>query len=600
MSRPLFVLPGLAAIAAVVLAGCGGSSSAGPTTTSQKIVARSTVGCPKHTKPAGTVKYSDWQFPDTLNPYQTTAAVSFETINGLQDSLFIYDSQAHVLPEMATDVPTIKNGGIKNGGKTVVVHLKRGLHWSNGSAITAQDVAFGWKVGMDKATGPYCTGTCDQIARIDTPDAYTAVMHFKQVYAPAVPTAMPLVWPHTWKGAWNNDPHAAALKLGQDSTFNFENTSYPTSGPYQVTNFVKNDRITLRPMKYYSGMNCGAAVKTLIFSFYSSKQGMIAAASSNQTDLTQDFTTDDLKALKQSAGNNYKVSSVPGFIFEHFEFNVDPTYNGAPNPLANAKVRQALALALDKIGLIQSALGVSKSDAKNIVASTPWVDTPSLVQPFANRSITGQWDPIAGKYVQPGTSAAVADAKKLLAQTPYKNGFSTSISTTTGNPTRTAELEVAANNWAKIGVKVSPNYVPATTFFADFAHGGPLNHGKFQIALFTFSGSPEPDTFKYELQSKYIDRAASVHASINENYSGIRDPQIDKAFNIASATFDSSKRQQEYNLIQTRLNQQAYWITLYFRPQIATDGTNLVNFSNNPTSAGPTWNMYQWKTRQAS
>lgn len=601
MNRSPLFAPGLfLSVLAVLVAGCGGNASSGPPRHSAKIVARGITGCPKRTVPAGTLKYSDWEFPDTLNPYQTTAASSFETINGLLEGLFLYNSQAQVVPQLAAVVPTVANGGIKNGGKTIVVRLKKGLHWSDGSAITSQDVVFGWKVGMDPVTGPYCTGSCDQIARIDTPDAYTAIIRMKRVFASAVPTAMPQVWPHNWKGAWTNNPHAAAVKLAQDTTFNFEGASFPTNGPYQVVNFVKDDRIQLRPMRQYTGMNCGAAVKNLIFSFYSSKQGMMAAAASGGTDLTQDYTTADLKDLNKNAGAQYTVSSTPGFIFEHFEFNVDKTYNGKPNPLANATVRQALALALDKLGLIESALAVDRATAQKIIAWTPWVNTPQLVQPFANRAVTGQWDSIARAYVMPGTPRAIADAKRLLARTPYRAGFTTSISTTTANPTRQAELEVAANNWRKLGVKVVPNLVPATTFFSGWAQGGPLNHGKFQVALFTFSGSPDPDTFKYELQSKYIDRTAKVHASINENYAGIRDPVLDAAFNRASATLNRATREREYNTIQARLNQRSYWISLYFRPQIATRGQNLLGFSNNPTSLGPTWNMYAWKTRQVS
>jgi peptide/nickel transport system substrate-binding protein len=602
VSRYRAPIGGLFAVgAALIIAGCGGSNGASSSNQpAAKVVARTANGCPKHSKAVGTIKYSDWQFPDTLNPYQTTEAVSFETLNGLFDSLFIYNSKAQVIPEMATSVPTTGNGEVKDGGKTIVIHLKKGLRWSNGSEITSADVKFGWHVSMDPATGPYCTGTCDVISSITTPDPFTAVLHLKHPYSASVATWMPYVWPRVWSGAWNNNPHLAATKLAQTPTFNFESTSFPTSGPYQVTSFNKDDRIVLQPMKYYSGMNCGAAVKNLIFAFYSSKQGMIAAAANGATDLTQDYTTDDLPGLKNNSKGQYTISSTPGFIFEHFEFNVDPTYGGKPNPLANVKVRQALALSLDKMGMIQSALGLKGQAAKNIVAWTPWVNTPQLVQPYTDKSINGQWDPIAGTYVMPGTASAIADTKKLLAQTPYKNGFSTSISTTTGNPTRTAELEVAANNWSKIGVKVSPNYVPATTFFAGWGQGGPLNHGQFQIALFTFSGSPEPDTFKFELQSKYIDRNATNHTAINENYSGVNNPVINKAFNTAASTFNQSQRTKAYDQVQVQLAKNDYWISLYFRPQIATVDPNVGNFSNNPTSLGPTWNMYQWKALKAS
>jgi ABC-type transport system substrate-binding protein len=118
--------------------------------------------------------------------------------------------------------------------------------------------------------------------------------------------------------------------------------------------------------------------------------------------------------------------------------------------------------------------------------------------------------------------------------------------------------------------------------------------------MFAFLGSPEPDTFKYELSSRYIDRDQSVHTAINENYSGIKDPSIDRAFTAASGTFDTRVRARNYDYIQERLAKQSYWISLYFRPQIATADSTVQNFSNNPTQLGPTWNVYAWKTARVA
>lgn len=597
-AHPLRLLTVLAVLS-LSLAACGGSTPGATGIGRQVVAKRTAAGCVRRNTASGTIKYSDWQFPDSLNPFQTTASSSFETINAIEDSLFTYDQRANVLPQMTTTIPTLTNGGVRDGGKIIILTLKRGLHWSNGAEITSKDVLFGWRIGMDKATGPYCEGSCDQISRIDTPTRYTVALHFKRVFAPAVPTAMPPVFPPRWPGGWNGNAHLAAEKLGQDSSYNFEDARYPTNGAYQVTDFIKDDRIDLRPMKHYTGMNCGAYVQNLIFAFFSSKPSMIAAASAGGTDVTQDYTTADLPELTKHAGA-FTVSSIPGYEFEHLEFNLDKTYNGSPNPLANVQVRQALALSLDKIGLIRSGLVIDARAARSVASWTPWVNTPLLIQPFADPKVDGQWDPLQHAYVQPGTPQAVQDARTLLAQTPWKNGFSITIMTTTGNPVRSAQMGIMENNWAKIGVQVVPYFVPSSKLFAGWSTNGPLNHGNFQVAMFAFQGSSEPDTFKYEMEPRYIDRRQRVHSNINDNYSGIVDPVIARAFSVAAGTFDTRIRTRSYDLIQERLNQQAYWIGLYFRPSIATVDDRVENFSNNPTSAGPTWNIYDWKVRSAS
>src|SRR5947209_4018120 len=54
----------------------------------------STVGSLARNQASETITFSDWQFPDTLNPYQTTLAVSQEVLNGMFEGLFMYDQKA--------------------------------------------------------------------------------------------------------------------------------------------------------------------------------------------------------------------------------------------------------------------------------------------------------------------------------------------------------------------------------------------------------------------------------------------------------------------------------------------------------------------------
>lgn len=555
--------------------------------------------CTHHNKASGTVKYSDWEFPDSLNPFQASQAVSFATINGTQDTLFLYDNNAQVRPQVAAAVPSIKNHQITNGGKTITIMLKKGVRWSNGSELTAPDVKFSWLVSSDASTGPACVGTCDQIASMAVKGKYEVIARLRAIFAPAVPTSFAFVLlPSQWSGAWaKGDVHAAAQKVAQDSTFNFEGPNFPSNGAYQVANFVKDDRILLHPMKYYDTMNCGASVQSLIFVFYSSKPGMIAAAASKATDITGfggGYTAADLPELRKHT-DAYRLFAQASFQYEFLEMNHDTQYNGKANPVHDPNVRVALALALDKVGLIQSALAVTRKQATSFIAWTPWVNSPGLVQPYAYKGVNGQWDPLVKKYINPGSSQAVADAKKLLAKTPYKGGFSLDVFTTSGNPVRAAEMAVIQNNWAKIGVTVVPTFALATKLFGDWNSGSILYHGNFQVALHGFTTNPEPDGNKTVLTTRYIDRRQQVHSPVNNNSSGISDPVMDRAFDIAGHTFDTKVRTAQYKLIQQRMDQQSHWIMLYFRPVIATATTRVKNFSNNPTSAGPTWNVYAYR-----
>ncbi|HEX6509219.1 MAG TPA: ABC transporter substrate-binding protein, partial [Chloroflexota bacterium] len=273
--------------------------------------------CKTRVKAKGTVKWSDWQFPDTFSPYTGgNLAVTALNTNFTTDGLLGYNNKVKLFADMLARIPTLKNGDIQNGGKTITLHLRSGMKWSNGKPITSKDVKFSWQVNMDKLTGPYCAGTCDAIASIATPNATTDVLHMKTVYSAAIPYALEFpVMPAVYPGAWNNNAHAAAQKQ-EDPTFNYESSSYITNGPYQVGEYVKDDRIVYHPMKYYTILSCGGAIQTVIFAFYSDKNAMIAGAASRATDMTQDYTVADLTQLNAHK-SAYKLYSDPGFFFEH-------------------------------------------------------------------------------------------------------------------------------------------------------------------------------------------------------------------------------------------------------------------------------------------
>jgi peptide/nickel transport system substrate-binding protein len=554
--------------------------------------------CKVRNKSVGTVKFSDWQFPDTLNEYQTQASVSQEVISTIHDDLTTYNGNGGTVPILLTRLPTLKNGQVTNGGRTIAATLRQGLRWSNGQALTAADVKFGWQVGMDPKSGPYCAGTCDHIARIDVKGKYGLVFHLKSVYAPFVPVGLPQVWPTSWPGGWaKGDVSAAVTKLFTDSSFNMEGSAFPTNGPYMVTQFVKDDRIVLKPMKYYNSLACGARVGTLIFAFYSDKNAAIAAATQKNTDITTDYTWADLTNLQGHAGA-YKVHAIPAFEFEHLTFNMDPTYNGQKNPLHDVRVRLALSLALNKIALIRSALGLGAAKANEIVSWSPFIITPTFKQPFADTALKGQWDPISKTFrTDTGSAGAIADAKKLLSQAGYSGGFSLDGYTTSGNAVRAGQFSVIQSYWKKVNVNFVPNFVPAGKLFGGWTDGGTLQHGAFQVAMYADVGSPDPDNLKVIFQSKYIDREKTAHSSTNQNEPGLKDKIVDQGFDKGAASFDPKVRLKYYTQVQIELNKVAPFDNLFYRPEIATEDGQVNHFVTNPTNTGNQWNTWQWTAK---
>jgi ABC-type transport system substrate-binding protein len=385
------------------------------------------------------------------------------------------------------------------------------------------------------------------------------------------------------------------LKLFKDPSFDFEGPNFPTDGPYQVVQHVRDERTVLRPMKYYDDMTCGGYVANIIDLAYASDAGVIAAAANRQVDITLGVGSIPQLEVHRDA---YHLHVDPTFTFEHVIFNVDRTYQRQPNPLADTAVRQALALAVDKPKVIRDALSTGAFSVKDLVAWTPWIVTSTLVAPFADPKVVGQWDPIAKRFVtDTGHGAALADARKLLASTRWRAGFPLDFVTLGYQLSRQVEERDIAASWASLGVKVNSIFLSYSQFNDDWDHGGRLPHGVFQAALFAEGSPPDPDGWRTDLQSQYIDREQLRHRSINANYSGIHDAIFDRDFDVAGHSFSTKVRFANYAAIQKQLDQQAYWLGLYSRPFISTADSRVLNFTGSPFDFGEDWNTYEWKVQ---
>src|SRR5207248_5069777 len=114
--------------------------------------------------------------------------------------LFQYppNSTNTLVPDLATEMPTTANGGITDGGKTLTVHIQKGVHFSApvNREVTSADVAYAIERGANpNVANPYfisyfgssspapLVGTQSSkyaggpIPGIQTPDKFTIVFH---------------------------------------------------------------------------------------------------------------------------------------------------------------------------------------------------------------------------------------------------------------------------------------------------------------------------------------------------------------------------------------------------------------------------------------
>src|SRR5271154_2588772 len=98
----------------------------------------------------GVLRIGESEEPDALNPLfsNNSAADRIETL--LFAYVFRYDAHGNLIPEIATVVPTYANGGIARDNRTITLHLRHGVRWSDGAPLDGRDLRFTWRAVMNE------------------------------------------------------------------------------------------------------------------------------------------------------------------------------------------------------------------------------------------------------------------------------------------------------------------------------------------------------------------------------------------------------------------------------------------------------------------
>ncbi|MGH7072093.1 MAG: ABC transporter substrate-binding protein, partial [Acetobacteraceae bacterium] len=127
----------------------------------------------------GTVKVLWWEAPTLLNPHFAVGTKDQDASRIFYEPLANWDAEGNLVPVLATEIPTIKNGGLSEDGKSVVWKLKKGASWHDGKPFNADDCVFTWEYVRDPATTTYDIATY-QAVNVTKLDDYTIKLAFQK------------------------------------------------------------------------------------------------------------------------------------------------------------------------------------------------------------------------------------------------------------------------------------------------------------------------------------------------------------------------------------------------------------------------------------
>ena len=575
----------IAATGTVLLAACTPSSDK-PTTSP---------------KPGGRVTVASWpQEQDSLLACNITANATHACayVNPAMEGLLTVKANQDVpsnpklsdywVPELATDVPTLENGGVKVSGDKMDVtwKLRHGVKWHDGWSFTSKDVKstfeFWWLKYRDKNPTPLPSVVgWDQVLGVDTPDEFTAIVHFKSVYAAYLTLGtgpygilpdhlLQQVWSKT--GDITHDKVTVSIPGGYAGTDSLDKVMVGT-GPFMFKEWVTGDHLTLVRNPHWWGGGGRPYLNEIRVKFDADPNAELSELRGNTIDMGLDMRPSLLPTLSRMSVVTTVTILDSGT--EHLDINLHNTF------LKDVNLRKAILMGIDRQKIVDTLLL-----GKTVVPPDAWM----CIQ-------TGAWclDPNA-KHSQYDPAAA----NKLLNDAGYKlqdsgtcKGFRTDPQgrcvllrlVTTTLPLRLEQQVVITADLANIGIQIITPFtynVPSTRMFGSCTGGGVIYSHNFDLAMYTnkYSYPAEPDSLAYSAyHSSQIPR--EDNGCVGQDTTFVSDPQLDQALDQARQSVTLSDRKDKYVVAQRRIADLVPEIPLYQAVDVEAYNKKLAGYKGN-------------------
>jgi peptide/nickel transport system substrate-binding protein len=491
----------------------------------------------------GVLRLGEDEEPDSLNlMFAHTAAT--DAISGLLFSFVLrYDARGEYVPDLAAQVPTIQNGGISADGRRIVVHLRRGVVWSDGAPLTAQDWLFTYHAVRNPANNVKTRYGWDAIASASAPDAHTIVIHLAR---PNVAVLGILAM-----GGAGYPPMPAHLlaKLPNLNAAAF-NERPLSSGPYVLQAWNHGSSLVFTPnRRYFRG---APKLKEVVWKVVPDVNTLFNQLATHEIDVYPNVSPDAIARLSSVTG--IRVDRRLVAEWRHLGINLS-----RPG-LSDVRVRRAIAEAIDWKRIDATVYHGIDALAVSDVFPQSWA-APNL-PPY-------RFDP--------------ADAKRLLAAAGWPPGaLKLAIYATTGHQENTESQILIQSMLHDVGIEVAIKNYPGSYLFAT---DGPLYTGKYDLEWSIETNGPDPDN-SGDWNGTFIPPRGA-------NTSWLDDPIVNTTSAAAAATFVLATRKRLYQREEERIRQLVPAVFFTWRTNYTAINDDVKNYI--PAAfIGDSWNSWQW------
>ena len=533
------ILTSAAAILAVALAACSGSSSPSNSTGGK---GSGSAG------PSGVLTISDsqgTQWNCSFNPFNPSDIGTGVTMGVVYEPLMFVNTleNAKVSPWLASSYAW------SNGNKTLTFTIQQNVTFSDGTPMTAKDVAFTFNL-LKQFSGLDLNSIWSVLTSV-TQQGNTVVMNFK---APSVPyfyyiaDQIPIVPEHVWSTIKNPVTYADSNPIG--------------TGAYIVKPCTPQN-ITYLANPHYWQKGLPKIAKVLYPAFTSNDPANTYLATGQAQWGSQYIPNINAVYASKSPNNHYWFPPIG---------NVSLIPNLTVPGLNNVLVRQAIAYAIDRNQVSTIGEGSEEPPANQNDIAVPtfssWLDTADqakynyVYNPAKAESLLQQ----AG-YTK-GSDGIYAKGGQKLAFTAINIG---------GYSDWVASMAVIQAELKKVGINLT------TDNLAQNDYTSRLYAGNYQLAYYNQTPGPTP---YYEFrQWLYSANSAPIGKNASTNWERYSNPSTDKLLDSYALTTDPATQHSIVNQLQQIVLSEVPYIPI--TQEVGWYQYNTASFTGWPTPQNP-------------
>jgi peptide/nickel transport system substrate-binding protein len=446
--------------------------------------------------------------PNTLDPRQGGDEMSQRVGELIFSPLMVIGPDLRAAPHLAERLDNPEP-------RTYVAHLRRGVRFHDGRALTATDVVYTFSALLDPGYVSPFKGAYSVLESVTALDDHTAVFRLKEPFAAfPIQLVQPPIVP-----AGSGDA-VRARPIG--------------SGPYRFVEYATDDHIRLAAFDDYFGgrpANAGLVLKVVPDD---TMLGLELRRGSVDL-VVNDLMPDIVHQLERDAA--LQAHTAPGVDFAYLGFNLrDPA-------LRDRRVRQAIGYAIDRQSIVDHLRRGLGRLATGLL--------PSQNPMFADDVLQFTYDP-------PRAMALLDEAGYRDPDGPGPQPrLRLSLSTSTNEEAR-LQCSVIQEHLRRVGIEVDVRSSEFATFYQDVVHG------RFQLFTLQWVGGSmvDPDILRRVYHSTQTPTAGGFNRGSYSN------PDVDRLLDEASAAADEDARRRAYAAVQRLVAADAVYIPIWNKTNV--------------------------------